>query len=116
MEAAKNRLRGNLINPFSDLFAEMWETWKAFKKEEFNFEYRGVHSEQVALMNLASISNKNEETAVLIIKQSMGEGWKGLFPLMDKYKVNASSKNNNGQTGIRGEVNDELNRRYGNRR
>lgn len=82
----KKKLPENVINPFSDAFLDTWDLWKSFKKEEFNFQYKGVISEQVALINLKTISNNNESEAILIINQSIGEKWKGLFPLTDKYK------------------------------
>jgi len=113
---AKNKLPDGLINPFSDAFIEFWNLWKQFKKEEFSFQYKGVISEQMALMNLNTISDRNEEKAVWIIKQSIGEGWKGLFPLTEKYKIISNGrKENNGQPDFRNSVQDELNKRYGNR-
>jgi len=95
----------------------MWDIWKQFKKEEFSFEYRGTISEQMALMNLNTLSGMNENVAVWIIKQSIGECWKNLHPLGEKYKniSNGEQGKNNGQPDLRNSVQDELNKRYGNR-
>ena len=111
------KLPDGIVNPFSESFLEIWSIWKQFKMEEFSFQYKGIMSEQMALMNLNTISGMNENVAVWIIKQSMGEGWKGLFPLTDKYKaiVNGEQSKNNGQPDLRNSVQDELNKRYGNR-
>jgi hypothetical protein len=113
----KKKLPENVINPFSDAFLETWDLWKRFKKEEFSFQYKGVISEQVALMNLKIVSNNDEETAVMIIQQSIGERWKGLFPLIDKYKINKNggqqSSNNGEKSSYRDSVKEEFNKRYG---
>jgi hypothetical protein len=113
----KKKLPENVINPFSDNFLETWDLWKRFKKEEFGFQYKGVISEQVALMNLKIVSNNDEETAIMVIQQSIGERWKGLFPLIDKYKKNKNggqqSSNNAEKSSYRDSVKEEFNKRYG---
>jgi len=111
------KLPDGIVNPFSDTFLEFWNMWKQFKKEEFSFQYKGTMSEQMALMNLNTISNMNEHVAIWIIKQSIGEGWKGLHPLNEKYKIisNGEQGKNNGQPDLRNSVQEELNKRYGNR-
>ena len=86
--ATKKELPKNIINPFSEHFLETWDLWKQYKKEQFNFRYKGVLSEQSALYNLYTISLENERTAINIINQSMAAGWRGLFELKN---------NNNGQ-------------------
>jgi len=79
MPTRKKELPKNVINPFSDEFLKEWDLWKQYKMEEFKFKYKGVISEQAALMQLATLSEGKEDVAVLIIRQSMSNGWKGLF-------------------------------------
>lgn len=61
-------------------FARAWETWKKYKREQFAFTYKPT-GEQAALMELANLSGGRQETALAIIRQSMGKGWKGFFEL-----------------------------------
>jgi hypothetical protein len=79
-----------IINPFSENFLETWMLWKQYKWEEFKFKYKGVLSEQAALINLNDLSAGNEQSATEIIKQSMANGWKGFFSL--KNNINGNSK------------------------
>lgn len=85
----------NVINPFSDQFLETWDIWKAYKMEEFKFKYKGVHSEQAALMQLQTLSGGDEDKAVKIIFQSMACGWKGLFMLNENDNKNGKSVTEN---------------------
>lgn len=109
----KKELPKNIINPFSDNFLQHWDLWKQFKKEVFQFMYKGVMSEQQALINLNTISAGDEQTAIDMIKQSIGEQWAGLHPLKEKYKTNGQKRSE--QSSVRSEVNAEFNRRYNNR-
>jgi len=71
-------------NPFStDFFLTSWQLWKDFKKEQFKFEYKTI-GEQIALQELFHLSDQNEEKADAIIRQSISNGWKGLFELKIK--------------------------------
>ncbi len=78
-----------VINPFSEAFLPVWQMWKDYKIQEFRFKYKGCLSEQAALMHLNTLSKSKEDIATAIIKQSMENGWKGLFEL----------KNNTNGTG-----------------
>jgi hypothetical protein len=91
MATKKKELPKNVINPFSDTFLETWDIWKAYKMEEFKFKYKGVHSEQAALMQLQTLSGGDEAKAVKIIFQSMASGWKGLFMLNENDNINGKS-------------------------
>lgn len=95
-------------NPFSDNFMTVWETWKNYKRSEFQFKYKSVESEQAAVNELVKISGGNEEIAKEIIMQSLTNGWKGFFQL--KNTQNGKQKSNN----LRAEVQEEFNKRYGN--
>jgi len=70
-----------IIYPWNeDEFLQVWEFWKRFKKEQFAFTYKPI-GEQGALGKLSELSDGKVETAMLIIKQSIQNGWKGLFEL-----------------------------------
>lgn len=62
-------------------FSEYWEIWKQYKSEQHKFKYKSPLSEQSALKKLMNLSDGNEETAILIIEQSMANGWSGLFKI-----------------------------------
>lgn len=87
--AKKNADNFVVKNPFSSAFFEEWEYWKSFKKEQFRFTYKPI-GEQAAIDNLFEISCGNEETAKAIIKQSISNGWRGLFEL--KTSINGTVK------------------------
>jgi hypothetical protein len=69
-----------LRNPFTENFMPAWDGWKAFKKEQFKFTYKPI-GEQAALDALCELSAGNEAMATAIIKQSIANGWRGLFTL-----------------------------------
>lgn len=72
-----------LIFPFTDeKFISAWQYWKDYKKEQFNFTYRHK-GEQAALTIIGDLSDGDLERAIKIIRQSMGNGWKGLFALSE---------------------------------
>lgn len=78
-----------IIYPFTtDRFLQSWDMWKQFKKEQFRFSYKGIISEQAALIRLSELAHNNEETAIQIINQSISNGWRGLFEL----KQNGTTK------------------------
>lgn len=77
---AKKKPPIEIKNPFPETFNVAWEYWKAFKKEQFRFTYKPM-GENGALEDLWEISGGNEETAKQIIKQSIKNGWRGLFEL-----------------------------------
>jgi len=84
-----------IIYPFtSDRFLLAWDTWKLYKKEQFRFSYKGIISEQAALIHLSQLSNNSEDTAIQIINQSISNGWRGLFEL----KQNGTTKQQNAIT------------------
>lgn len=86
----------NIIYPFnSEQFINHWQLWKQFKKEQFRFTYKGIISEQAALISLSELSNNDEQIAIRIINQSISNGWRGLFNLKEPIngKQNAISTN-----------------------
>lgn len=92
---------------WSDLFIEFWSIWKNYKKKEFKFQYKSVDSEQAALNNLVELSEGIEEQAIEIIKQSMSNGWKGLFKLkIDGKKQGNQSGSKVGRDYLQSVLND----------
>ena len=71
----------SVVFPFdSNEFKNTWKVWKDERKAQRVKAYT-PRGEQAALHNLQNISNNDEQTALEIIKQSIAQGWRGLFPL-----------------------------------
>jgi hypothetical protein len=71
-----------LVYPFvSDEFLRMWNQWKIYRAVQDKFTYKSPQSEQAALSELANMAKGFEDAAMGIIRQSMANGWKGLFEL-----------------------------------
>ena len=89
-ERKENEIKVN--NIFSDLFLDKWNEWINYKKSSFNFTYKTESSIQIAYDSLVKLSESNEQTAIDIINQSIGNGWKGFFQI--KTSPNAKSSTN----------------------
>src|SRR4051812_5975783 len=76
-------------NPFSENFLNDWDLWKKFKKDELNFSYKTVLSEQAAINELVHLSKGEESAAKKIIHQSIANGWKGFFELRTENNGNS---------------------------
>ena len=91
----KQKKRGatsKIIYPFDSIeFLDWWNNWKNYKKTDHKFQYKSEVSEQAALKKLSELSENNEKTAILIIEQSLANGWKGFFKLDN----NGNRTNNN---------------------
>ena len=71
-----------VVYPFDSVqFLDWWGNWKKYKKDEHKFQYKSGASEQAALKKLSELSEGNEQNAILIIEQSLANGWKGFFKL-----------------------------------
>jgi len=82
-----------LFNPFPGKeFLEQWQIWKDYKKREFKFNYKSLHSEQAALKQLYNYSKGDSQTAIEILLNSMANGWAGFFELKNS---NNGNRNNN---------------------
>ncbi len=65
-----------IVYPFdSKHFKDTWQLWKRYKREQHNFTYKSLLTEQAALKAL-SIYNENE--AIQMIMHSMKNGYKGI--------------------------------------
>jgi len=73
---------GEVVLPFASAeFTVQWQAWKRYRAAEHNFTYRSAESEQAALAELGTLAHTSEATAIAILHQSMGKGWKGFFEL-----------------------------------
>jgi len=71
-----------VVPPFASAeFTAQWQAWKRYRAAEHNFTYRSAESEQAALAELGTLAHTSEATAIAILHQSMGKGWKGFFEL-----------------------------------
>lgn len=71
-----------VVYPFDSAdFAQQWQAWKQYRATEHRQRYRSIESEQAALAELGTLSALNEQTAIAIMHQSMGKGWKGFFEI-----------------------------------
>lgn len=99
---------------FSDAFRPNWETWKEYKRLEWKFKYKSVLSEQAAINLLSRLSGKNETIAADIIRQSMENGWQGLFSLKNNFngsyqqQPNRSNPKTAGAIKLLGMLKDDL--------
>lgn len=104
-------------NPFSEAFMPTWELWKDFRKEEHNFQYKGVISEQMAINRLVEVSEGDEAKAVRIVNQSISRGWMDFYQLKQP-SLNGKSatkqstgKEKDGQPSLRDQSAAEFSRR-----
>lgn len=85
-ERKGKEIKGKEIKlPWDDeRFLQIWEFWKKYKKEQFRESYKPI-GEQAALSHLSNLASGKLDLAMLIIKQSIENTWKGLFELKGKY-------------------------------
>lgn len=89
-QSINTNTREEILFPFnSENFKKHWQLWKDYKSEEHKFKFKSAKSEQAQLAKLEKLSNGNEQTAIVIINQSIENGWKGLFQL-DNYHHKAN--------------------------
>jgi uncharacterized protein YdaU (DUF1376 family) len=82
-----------VISPFASAeFDTQWQAWKRYRATEHNFTYRSAESEQAALAELGLLAHHTETTAIAILHQSMGKGWKGFFELKNDATKPAAGK------------------------
>ena len=88
-----------LAFPFgSDRFSSMWGVWLEFRKENDNFTYKSITSEQMALNQLTKLAKGEEDLAIKIIEQSIARSWKGFFEIKNDNK-NEQRNNSNQHQG-----------------
>ena len=84
----ESKVKESKVNyPWDELeFSQIWEFWKKYKSQQYNFTYKEI-GEQGALSKLVELSDGKLETAMLIVKQSIQNGWKGFFELKGNLKT-----------------------------
>lgn len=87
-EPKKNVLKVNpkseqlVVLPWeSEQFSKMWFTWKEYRIEEKRIKFKTPKSELAQLKQLHDLANGDEQVAIKIIEQSIGNTWTGLFQL-----------------------------------
>ena len=82
-----------VVHPFDTAdFEQQWQAWKQYRATEHRQRYRSMQSEQAALAELGTLSALNEQTAIAILHQSMGKGWKGFFELKNDAATAGATK------------------------
>ena len=78
----------------SQLNIEAWNEWKAYRRENKLKAYKPTaRSEGVAVNNLIKLSKGDHHAQLLIVQQSMANGYQGLFEV----KTNEANKSGNAQ-------------------
>lgn len=95
----------------TETFMEWWHLWKEYKSKEFGFKYKSEISEQKALSELANMANGDEVTAIHIINQAIGRGWKGFYELKKCY-VERNIKKAGGGNGSDGGKQSTVSKQY----
>ena len=65
----------------------MWAKWKNFRADEKRIKFKTPESELAQLKRLHAPAFGDEQTAILIIEQSIGNQWMGLFQLPNNQKT-----------------------------
>ena len=94
-ETKTGKDKETVIYPFhSETFLEAWNNWKQFKKEQFRYTHRSIMAENTALNKLQRLARGDENTALLILEQSVSNGWRGLFELKQQNKAQPGAVDN----------------------
>ena len=77
--------RKEVVLPWdSQQFAEKWQLWKNYKKQEHKFGFKSAVSEQMALKKLTEVSSGQEHRAIELIETAISNGWKGIHQVTQK--------------------------------
>tara|TARA_R110002050_G_scaffold291216_1_gene445523 strand:- start:238 stop:903 length:666 start_codon:yes stop_codon:yes gene_type:complete len=99
----------SVINlPFdSKRFSNAWSLWKEYKKKDFRFTFKSAISESSALSKLHKMSEGHEENALLIIEQSVANGWKGFFQLSKSQNKKSNEPSQDYMLNLKSRLNGE---------
>lgn len=87
----------NLVYPFdTETFRVQWQVWKDYRTAEHKFGYKSHVSEQAALNDLGNLSGYDEANAIAIMHQSIANGWKGFFEIVNHGAKQPSAKGGSG--------------------
>jgi hypothetical protein len=98
----------------SDQFKVAWQTWKKHKQEKHGSPYTQT-AEERALSVLFQQSHGIEDLAIQSIDESIANNWAKIYIIKNYNNGTGQGNENNGQTGFRNSVQEELNKRYGGR-
>lgn len=74
-----------LLYPFdTDTFKKAWAGWNEYRKVELGKKWKSPKTEQIALNKFGREAG-DEQTAIAMIEQSIGNQWTGLFELKQKH-------------------------------
>lgn len=108
-----------IVFPFDDTFKDTWELWKQYMFQSYQFEYKSIISEQMAIQHVVELSGGEQDKAIKIINQSIRLQYKGFFPLRQTTngttKPNSTKDKAGSSSTLRERVQAELNRRNGNK-
>lgn len=79
-------------------FREVWKEWLRYRKE-MHKEYKSDTSAKTGYERLVKMSNNNPEIAMAIVKQSIGNGYQGIFPVKDNNYDNGTNNPANQSSG-----------------
>lgn len=68
----------------TETFWEAWVVWREYKRKQHRFTFKVRASEQAALNLLNELAGGSEAVAHAIMRQSMGNGWKGFVALKNQ--------------------------------
>ena len=86
----KTQITTQIVYPYeSKEFESLWNIWKKDRADRGIKKYTQV-GEQTALKKLQTESNNDESTALLMIKNSIGNGYQGIFPIKKNGKNNTT--------------------------
>lgn len=91
-------------NGRDEIFKRMWETWVVYRSE-IKKPYKSDKSRYGALK---SIMAYDDETAILMLQQSINNQWQGIFQLKTNYN-GTKTDHNNKQAGL-GNLNEQAQR------
>ena len=91
----------------SKRFSNAWSLWKEYKKKDFRFTFKSAISESSALSKLHKMSEGNEENALLIIEQSVANGWKGFFELSKSQNKKSNEPSQDYMLNLKSRLNGE---------
>lgn len=88
------RTSSTTLNFIDPLFADAFTSWLDYKKTQFKFEYKTQRSLKAAYDELVRLSGNDPHLAIMIVEQSMRNGWKGLFELKNHGTKSTASPDN----------------------
>ena len=86
----KTQIITQIVYPYeSNVFLKLWNIWKKDRANRGVKKYTEV-GEQAALKKLQDESNNDENTALIMIKNSIANGYQGIFPIKNNGKNNTA--------------------------